>query len=91
MSETFGNGPLTADVVDKNVQEWERIGGAVAFRLPNGDEILIARKVLCPDCGHVYVMGLANGNTVSYARRHPSCSVNNQVVDRTEDEEDGEH
>lgn len=88
MSGTFG---MTSDTVDKDVQSWERISEAVAFRMPNGDELLIARKVLCPDCSRVYVMGLANGDTVSYARRHPRCAVNNQVVDRTEDEEDGEH
>lgn len=69
---------MAADTVDRNVQEWERIDAAVAFRLTNGDELLIVRRVLCPDCGHTYVLGLANKDTVSYARRHP-CSVNNNA------------
>lgn len=81
---------LGSDTIDKDVQSWERIAEAVAFRLPSGDELLIARKVSCPDCGHVYVMGLANGDTVSYARRHPRCAVNN-TMGQLEDEEDGKH
>jgi hypothetical protein len=71
---------MSADTVDENVQEWERIGEAVAFRYSeSGDEVLIARKVPCPDCGKTYVMGLANGDTVSYARRHAQCAVNNTM------------
>lgn len=83
MSSIFG---LNADTIDKDVQIWENIESAVAFRLPNDDEFLIVRKVPCTNCGKPYVLGLANGDTVSYARRHPSCAVNN-TMGQLEDED----
>lgn len=79
---------MSADTVDKDVQEWERIEAAVAFRLDNGDELLIARRVPCPSCGHAYVMGLGNGDLVSYARRHPHCKTSDNEPGLDEEEQD---
>lgn len=85
----FGDA-MAADTVDRDVQEWERIDAAVAFRLPNGDELLIARQVMCPDCGHAFVLGLANGDMVSYSQRHAYCKTSdNEPGLESEDGEDG--
>lgn len=81
-------GGMSTDTVDRNVQEWERIDAAIAFRLTNGDEYLIARKVLCPDCGHAYVLGLANSDMVSYARRHPHCKTSDNEPGLDDEEQD---
>jgi hypothetical protein len=89
VSGTFGAAAAMAeDTIDKDVQSWERIAAAVAFRKPNGDELLIARKVVCPNCGNMYLLGLADRDTVSYARRHPRCEVNN-TMGQLEDEDNG--
>jgi hypothetical protein len=72
---------MAYDTINRDVQEWQRIDVAVAFRLTNGDEYLIARRVMCPDCGHAYVFGLANGDMVSFARRHPHCKTGDEEQD----------
>jgi len=63
--------------IDRHVEDWERIADAIAFRTPDEDEILIGRKVICPDadCGHVLVMVLATGVVVNYAKRHQDCKL----------------
>jgi len=63
------------DTVNRDTQEWERIEAAVAFRLPEGDELLIARKVACPTCGKPAALVLAEGTTIGYARRHAQCGL----------------
>jgi hypothetical protein len=68
---------LVSDTIDRNVEDWGRIADAIAFRTPDEDEILIRRKVMCPDsgCGHVLVMVLATGVVVNYAKRHQDCKL----------------
>lgn len=75
---------LPADTIDRDVQEWERIEKAVAFRLPEGDELLIARRVACPSCGQPVALVLAEGTTIGYARRHSQCGL-----DKATEEEQG--
>lgn len=64
------------NTVDRDVQDWQRIEEAVAFRLPEGDELFIVRKVACPTCGKPVAMVLAEGTTIGYARRHAQCGLN---------------
>ena len=69
----FGMGP---DVINRDTQEWERIERAVAFRLPNGDEVLIARRIPCPTCNKPVALVLADGeNTIGFGRRHAQCGL----------------
>ena len=65
------------DTVDRGVEEWERIEKAVAFRMPNGDEILVLRCVACPveKCGKPLALVLATGDTIGYRRRHSGCEI----------------
>lgn len=72
---------MPQDTVDRDVQEWERISGAVAFRMPNGDDILIRRAVACPTCGKPLALVLAEGTTIGYARRHAQCGVVGDVAE----------
>lgn len=74
MSGTFGSA-MAADTVDRETLSWERIAEAIAFRDLDENEILIGRKVLCPDCGHVYAMVLATGAVVHYGKRHKGCEL----------------
>lgn len=69
---------MPQDTINRDTQEWERIEGAVAFRMPEGDELLIARKVACPTCGKPVALVLAEGTTIGYARRHAQCGVVNE-------------
>lgn len=78
------------NTIDRDVQEWERIERAVAFRLPEGDELFIVRKVACPTCGKPIALVLAEGTTIGYARRHAQCGVVGDVTDESEGAEDGE-
>src|SRR3546814_20751920 len=66
---------MPGDTIDRDVQEWERIEKAVAFRLPSGDDLLIARKVACPTCDKPIAMVLAEGTTSGFARRHAQCGI----------------
>lgn len=75
---------MPANTIDRDVQEWDRIEKAVAFRLPEGDELFIVRKVPCPSCGKPVAMVLAEGTTIGYSRRHSQCGldkVKEEVVD----------
>lgn len=64
------------NTINRDVQEWERIEQAVAFMLPNGDEVLIARRIPCPTCNKPVALQLADGeNTIGYARRHAQCGL----------------
>lgn len=81
---------MPSDTVDRDVQEWQRIEEAIAFRLPSGDDILIVRKVACPTCGKPIAMVLAEGTTIGYARRHAQCGVVGDATDESEGAEDGE-
>lgn len=69
---------MPQDTINRDTQEWERIEGAVAFRMPEGDELLIARKVACPTRGKPVALVLAEGTTIGYARRHAQCGVVNE-------------
>jgi len=73
---------MSQDTIDRDVQEWERIEAALVFRLPEGDEILIARKVACPTCSKPAALVLAEGTTIGYGRRHAQCGL-----DKVKDEE----
>ncbi|QKY78544.1 hypothetical protein SEA_DRYAD_6 [Streptomyces phage Dryad] len=76
MSSTFGPAAdMPADTVNRDTQEWERIEEAIAFRTPDEDDILIARKVECPDCNHTYAMVLATGTVIHYGKRHKGCDI----------------
>lgn len=73
---------MPQDTINRDTQEWERIEAAVAFRLPEGDELFIARKVACPTCGKPAALVLAEGTTIGYSRRHAQCGL-----DRLKEEE----
>lgn len=66
---------MPGDTINRDTQEWQRIEEAVAFRMPNGDDILIVRSVACPTCGKPIALVLATGTTIGYARRHAQCGV----------------
>lgn len=66
---------MAPNTIDRDVQEWQRIQEAVAFRLPNGDELFIARRVPCPTCSQPVALVLADETTIGYARRHPQCGL----------------
>lgn len=67
---------MPQDTINRDTQEWQRIEEAVAFRMPNGDELLIAKKVACPTCGKPAALVLAEGTTIGYAKRHQQCGLN---------------
>lgn len=71
---------MPQDTINRDTQEWERIEAAVAFRKPDGDELLIARRVACPTCTKPIALVLAEGTTIGYARRHAQCGVVQDVV-----------
>lgn len=77
---------MPADTINRDTQEWQRIEEAVAFRKPDGDELLIMRKVACPTCTKPIALVLADGTTIGYARRHAQCGVVKDVA-----EEQGEN
>jgi hypothetical protein len=79
---------MPADTIDRDVQEWQRIEEALAFRLPEGDDILIARKVACPTCKKPIALVLAEGTTIGYARRHAHCGVVQDVAAEQGEERD---
>jgi len=66
---------MPQDTINRDTQEWQRIQEAVAFRLPNGDDLLIAKRVACPTCGMPAALVLAEGTTIGYARRHQQCGL----------------
>lgn len=68
--------PLPRWTVDLSVTDWGLVDSAMAFRKPNGDVLAVMRSVLCPTCGHVAVMVLADGDVVSYVwTRHGACET----------------
>lgn len=79
VSGTFGLAAdaMSYDTVDSETQEWQRIAAATAFRMPNGDEVLVMRCIGCPveRCGMPLALVLATGATVSYRRRHEQCVI----------------
>lgn len=87
---TFGMDVMSYDTVDKDVQEWHRIQEAVAFRMPNGDEILVLRCVACPveKCGKPLALLLATGDTIGYRRRHAGCEIVDESMQYEFDEDD---
>lgn len=66
---------MPQDTVSRDTQEWDRIEKAVAFRMPDGDEILVVRAVPCPTCGRPVALVLADGTTIGYSRRHAQCGL----------------
>ena len=67
---------MRPDTINRDTQEWERIEAAVAFLMPNGDELLISRSVPCPTCNKPVALMLADGETtIGYARRHSACGL----------------
>lgn len=68
------------DTINRDTQDWQRIEEAVAFRKPDGDELLIARRVACPTCTKPIALVLAEGTTIGYARRHAQCGVVQDVT-----------
>lgn len=69
--------PLPRWTVDSRTTDKAALLDAMAFRKPNGDTVAIMRNAICPDCGHVAVLFLADGDVVSYTRtRHGSCNMN---------------
>lgn len=66
---------MAPNTIDRDVQEWQRIEEAVAFRLPNGDELFIARRVPCPTCNKPVALVLADETMIGYARRHGQCGL----------------
>lgn len=69
---------MSQDTINRDTQEWQRIESAVAFRMPNGDDILIARQVACPTCSKPVALVLAEGTTIGYGRRHQQCGLNKE-------------
>ena len=66
---------MAPNTIDRDVQEWQRIEEAVAFRMPSGDELFIVRRVPCPTCGQPVALVLADETTIGYARRHGQCGL----------------
>lgn len=82
---------MPQNTINRDTQEWERIESAVAFRMPNGDELLIMRSVACPTCTKPIALVLAEGTTIGYARRHAQCGVVGDVTNESEGvENDGD-
>jgi hypothetical protein len=73
--------------INRDTQEWERIENAVAFRMPEGDEILIQRSVPCPTCNKPVALVLAEGTTIGYSRRHAQCGLDK--IDMGEEKDNG--
>jgi len=80
---------MPQDTINRDTQEWQRIEEAVAFRMPNGDDILIVRSVACPTCGKPIALVLADGTTIGYSRRHVQCGVVTDVANESNEQEDG--
>lgn len=66
---------MAPNTIDRDVQEWQRIEEAVAFRMPSGDELFIVRRVPCPTCNKPVALVLADETTIGYARRHGQCGL----------------
>jgi len=66
---------MPADTINRDTQEWERIESAVAFRMPEGNELLIMRSVPCPACSKPLALVLGDGTTIGYSRRHAQCGL----------------
>ena len=66
---------MPQDTINRDTQEWERIESAVAFRLPDGTELFIVRRVACPTCSKPMALVLAEGTTIGYSRRHVQCGT----------------
>ncbi|QNR51949.1 hypothetical protein phiRKBJ001_7 [Streptomyces phage phiRKBJ001] len=66
---------MPQDTINRDTQDWQRIEEAVAFRMPEGDELLIMRKVACPTCNKPVALVLADETTIGYARRHGQCGL----------------
>lgn len=80
------------DTINRDTQEWDRIEKAVAFRMPEGDEVLIQRSVPCPTCDKPVALVLADGTTIGYAKRHRQCGLDKINLNENEEvREDGEH
>lgn len=75
---------MPQNTINRDTQEWQRIEEAVAFRMPNGDELLIAKKVACPTCGRPVALVLAEGITIGYAKRHQQCGLNKVKDEETD-------
>lgn len=75
---------MPQDTINRDTQEWQRIEEAVAFRMPNGDDILIARHVACPTCGKPAALLLGDGTTIGYAKRHQQCGLNKVKNEETD-------
>lgn len=66
---------MPQDTINRDTQDWQRIEEAVAFRMPDGDELLIMRKVACPTCNKPVALVLADETTIGYSRRHNQCGL----------------
>lgn len=68
--------PLPRWTVDANTKDQDSLKEAMAFRKPNGDTLAVMRTALCPSCGGVAVLFLADGDVVSFVRTsHGSCDM----------------
>lgn len=80
---------MAPNTINRDAQEWQRIEEAVAFRMPNGDELLIMRRVPCPTCGKPVAMVLADETTIGYAKRHAQCGLDKIELGDEKEQTDG--
>jgi hypothetical protein len=80
---------MAPNTINRDTQEWERIEKAVAFRMPEGDELLIQRSVPCPTCNKPVALVLADGTTIGYARRHAQCGLDKIKLGDEQETEQG--